>query len=339
MVTIYDIALKTGFSAPTISKALNGTGGLSKSTRKKILTVAEELGYRPNMAARSLTTKKSFLIGIIFEDIDMQRGFEHPLFGGILNRLRMEIEVSGYDLIFLSHLSMEKRNSYVEHCRYRNIDVCVVINPVNADKSIMELASSGIPCVSTNFVIPGIPTVITANKEAGYNAASYFIRNGHKKIAYISGSYTRYNVAALDRLEGLRQAEKEFGLQYDESYVEYCPQWTRECGYKAMKSLLGRHKDITAVFVSSDNMAVGAMEYAKSAGMKIPEDISFIGFDDEMFSEFYSPPITTFRQNRTVIGELAAEILMNRIAGIPVSECVLIPADFIIRSSVKNMHS
>lgn len=339
MVTIYDIALKTGFSAPTISKALNGTGGLSKNTRNKILTVAEELGYRPNMAARSLTTKKSFLIGIIFEDVDMQRGFEHPLFGGILNRLRMEIEVSGYDLIFLSHLSKEKRNSYVEHCRYRNIDACVVINPVNANKSIMELADSDIPCVSTNFVIPGIPTVVTANKKAGYDAASYFIKNGHKKIAYISGSYTRYNVAALERLEGFVQAQAEFGLSHDESYVEYCSQWTRGCGYRAMENLLNRHKDVTAVFVSNDNMAVGAMEYAKSVGMKIPDDISFIGFDDEMFSELYSPPITTFRQNKNVIGELAAEILINRIAGIPVSECVFVPADFIIRSSVKDIRS
>ena len=86
MVTIYDIALKTGYSAPTVSKALNKTGGLSNSTRKKILDAAKELGYRPNMTARALTTKKSFLIGVIYEDADMQRGFDHPLFGTILNK-------------------------------------------------------------------------------------------------------------------------------------------------------------------------------------------------------------------------------------------------------------
>ena len=104
-----------------------------------------------------------------------------------------------------------------------------------------------------------------------------------------------------------------------------------------MKELLERHDDITAVFVANDNMAVGAMEYVKSIGKRIPDDISFIGFDDEMISEFYSPPLTTFRQDIKTIGELSAEILMNRLVGIPVGECVRVPAIFIERNSVKKL--
>ncbi len=338
MVTIYDIALKAGYSAPTISKALNGTGGLSASTRKKILSVAEELGYRPNMAARALTTKKSFLIGIIFEDAEMRRGFGHPLFGGVMNKFRAEVEHSGYDLIFLSKSFIEKKRSYVEHCYHRNIDAVAIINVIKADQNVLDFVGTNIPCVSTNFKIPGIPIVVTANEDAGYQAVNYFIENGHKKIAYIAGSFSEYNLSAIERLNGMKKSFAEAGLEFDESYVEYCSEWTRECGAQAMQALLARHSDITAVFVASDNMAVGAMEYAKSIGKRIPEDLSFIGFDDDMFSEFYSPPLTTFRQNQNIIGELAAEILMNKLVNIPVNDCVYVPAEFIIRKSVRNLN-
>lgn len=337
MVTIYDIAKATGYSAPTISKALNGTGGLSEKTREKILKQAELLGYKPNMAARSLTTKKSYLIGIIFEDMDMQRGFEHPLFGGIMNKFRTEMENSGYDLIFLSRSLLAKRRSYLEHCHHRNVDAVVIINPLNVDDEILELANSDIPCVSTNFLIPGVPSVITANMEAGYEAGKYLVKNGHTKVGYISGSFTNFNLAAKERLEGFKKALLENGVDYEDSRTEYCSYWTRKVGYDAMKNLYARHSDLTAVFVANDNMAFGAMEYLSSIGKKMPDDISVIGFDDEQASEFFSPSLTTFRQNRSLIGELSAEILMNRLVGIPVNECVRVPADFIIRNSVKDI--
>lgn len=337
MVTIYDIAKETGYSAPTISKALNGTGGLSEKTRKKILKEAEALGYKPNMAARSLTTKKSFLIGMIFEDIDMQRGFEHPLFGGIMNKFRNEMENSGYDLIFLSRSLLAKKRSYLEHCHHRNVDAVIIINPLRFDEELKELANSEIPCVSTNFLIPGIPSVITANREAGYEAGKFFIKNGHKDIGYISGSFTNFNLAAKERLEGFKQAMEENGIAYDDSKVEYCPFWTRKVGYEGMKKLHERHPELTAVFIANDNMAFGAMEYLKSRGIALPDDMSVIGFDDEQASEFFTPSLTTFRQNRSLIGELSAEILMNRLVGIPVNECVRVPADFVIRNSVKNL--
>ena len=101
-----------------------------------------------------------------------------------------------------------------------------------------------------------------------------------------------------------------------------------------MRNLHKRHPDLTALFVANDNMAFGAMEYLSSIGLRMPEDISVIGFDDEQASEFFSPSLTTFRQNRSLIGELSAEILMNRLVGIPVNDCVRVPADFIIRNSV-----
>lgn len=338
MVTIYDIAKETGYSAPTISKALNGTGGLSEKTREKILKAAESLGYKPNMAARSLTTKKSYLVGIIFEDVDMQRGFEHPLFGGIMNTIRTEMENSGYDLIFLSRSLLAKKRSYLEHCYHRNVDAVMIINPLNVDDEIMELANSDIPCVSINYIIPGVPSVVTANEDAGFQAGKLLVENGHKKIGYISGSFTQYNLAAKERLEGLKRVLKSSGIPFDDTNVEYCSKWTRNFGHDAMKNLLERHPDLTAVFVANDNMAFGAMEYLKSRGIKMPEQISLIGFDDEQASEFITPSLTTFKQNRITIGKLSSEMLMNMLVGIPVHDCVRVSAELVRRNSVKNLN-
>lgn len=337
MVTIYDIAKETGFSAPTVSKALNGTGGLSVKTRDKILKTAENLGYKPNMAARSLTTKKSFLVGVIFEDVDMQRGFEHPLFGGIMNTIRTEMENSGYDLIFLSRSLLAKKRSYLEHCHHRNVDAVMIINPLNVDDELMELAYSEIPCVSINYIIPEVPSVVTANIDSGYKAGKYLIEKGHKKIGYISGSFTEFNLAAKERLEGLKKALEEKKFDFDGNNIEYCAKWTRENGYEAMKKLYQKNPELTAVFIANDNMAFGAMEYLKSIDVKMPDDISIIGFDDEQASEFITPTLTTFKQNRKTIGKLSSEMLMNRLVGIPVHKCVRVQAELIERNSVKDI--
>lgn len=339
MVTIYDIAKKTGYSAPTISKALNGTGGLSAATRKKIIDVAEEIGYKPNMAARALTTKKSFLIGIIYEDNYMKAGFEHPLFGGILNTFRTEMENSGYDLIFLSKTFGSGKASYLDHCIHRDVDGVVVINSGEAAEELIGLAQSEIPCVSTNDIIPGIPYVVTENFEAGRKAAEHFIKNGHKKFAYISGPANEYTRASTERLEGFKSVIRENHFDFDDSYVASCPSWFRDDGFEAMRQLYESHADITAVFSSNDSLAVGAMNYCKSIGLAVPDDVSFIGFDDEMFSSYCTPPLTTFKQKREEIAEVAAEILHNRLAGLPVSDSVRISADFIERSSVKNLRN
>ena len=160
MITIYDLAKQTGFSAPTISKALNGNGKLSEETRQTIQDAAKKAGYTANMAAKSLSTKHSRIIGVIMEDVAMKRGFEHPLFGGLLNKFRHEIEMAGYDLLFLSK-HFNDGMSYIDHCRYRDIEGILIVNPIDDDPEMKTLGSCGIPCVSTNEFIPGVCTVVT----------------------------------------------------------------------------------------------------------------------------------------------------------------------------------
>lgn len=337
MVTIYDLAKITGFSAPTISKALNGTGKLSDETRQKILTAAKEANYKANIAARALTTKHTKLIGIILEDVSLMGGFEHPLFGGVLNKFRKEMDIAGYDLIFLSK-ALNTTMSYIDHCLYRNVEGVLIMNPPPGDEEILHFAESGIPCVSTNEIIPGICSVITENELAGKEACSQFIKAGHKKIGFIGPPFVKSSPASMERHNGYKKALEENGISYDEKYVEICDYWDSESGYKAAKILFERSPDITAIFAANDTVAFGIMRAAYEIGKKMPDDISIIGFDDDRMSLFATPALSTFKQNRERIAELAAECLLQSIAGIPKPEIVRVPAEFVSRDSVSKIN-
>ncbi len=333
MITIYDIANATGYSAPTVSKALNGTGHLSETTRNLILKQAREMGYEPNSAARSLTTKRTYLIGVIYDDHGMQRGFSHPLFSSMLNKFRENVEIAGYDIIFLScHTKM----SYIAHAAYRSVEGIAIINAETGLHSELEdLGRMGIPCVSTNALIPGICTILTDNKQAGYKAAEYLVSMGHTKIGFLAGPNDAYYYASKDRYLGFCQYLSEKGIPTDSSYYEECMYWQGQSGQDGFARLYKRHPDITAVFAASDLLAMGVIKYAHSHNIKIPEQLSIIGFDDDYTSEYTSPRLTTFRQDSESIANLAAELLLQHMVGLPISnELIHLPATFIARDSV-----
>lgn len=336
MITIYDIAKVTGYSAPTISKALNGTGDLAEKTRVKIIQAAEEMGYEPNLIARALTTKKSNLIGVIYDDIGMNRGFAHPLFSVVLNRFREQVEAAGFDIIFLSrHFKM----SYTSHSKYRSVDGVIIISPAsNHDVDLEDLAKAKIPCVSTNNLIPGICSIITENVRGGYEATEYLIKKGHKRIAFLAGPMDPASPAALERFEGYRKALDDYSIPYDETLFEECEYWHNGSGYDSFKKLRERTKDFTAVFATSDMLSFGVMAYAEDHNLKIPEDFSLIGFDDDRAAALCSPKLTTFRHNAIQIADLAAEVLMQKIVELPIPEGVRVPATLIERNSVKNIN-
>ncbi len=334
MVTIYDIAEATGYSAPTVSKALNGQGSLSEETRQRILDKAKELGYEPNITARTLTTKKSHLIGVIYDDTGMNMGFAHPLFSPVLTRFREKIEAAGYDIIFLSrHFNM----TYFSHANFRCIDGVIIINPAtNTPADFQDFIKTDLPRVSTNSVFEGVPTVITENVQSGYDAAEYLVKHGHKKIAYISAPVNGISTAPDERYEGFKSALEHYQL-YDESLYELSADWTKECGAEAFGHLIKRRKDITAVFVTNDQLAFGVYEYAKKHGIRIPEDISVIGFDDEIASEYLG--LTTFRQSTTEIADIASQLMLDQIDGKQVPPLIRCRAEIVERESVKTVKS
>lgn len=336
MVTIYDLARITGYSAPTVSKALNGTGKLSEETRKIILDTAQKLNYKTNIAARALTTKHTKLIGVILEDVTRMRGFEHPLFGGILNTFRKEMDAAGYDLLFLSK-TLNATLSYLDHCRYRNVEGVLIVNPPENDAEIKTFSHSGIPCVSTNEFIPGVCAIVSENEKAGEQATDILIKNGHKKIAFVGPAFKENSPASLERVNGYKKSLENAGIAYEPSAVQICKYWDSDSGYEAAQDLFIRRPDITAIFAANDTIAYGIMKYLKEQGKKIPQDVSIIGFDDDRMAAYTSPTLSTFRQNRDRIAELAAEMLLQNIAGIPLPDIVRVPAEFIERESIRSI--
>ena len=332
MTTIYDIAKATGYSAPTISKALNGTGFLSEKTRSKIIQAAKDMGYAPNLSARTLSTKKSNLIGVVFDDPMMNRGFDHPLFSEVLNRFREKVEEAFYDIIFLSrHSSM----TYTAHASYRTVDAVAIINPEQGHyDDFKKLAATGMPCVSTNDIIPGICTVLSQNEEIGYLAVKYFLERGHKKIAYLSGPKVKYSISAAERQAGYEKALRENNIEVDDRLIEECESWNQDAGYKGFKKLFEKAPDISAVFAASDILAMGIYRYAEEVGLDIPGKLSVIGVDDDRVSSFLRPGLTTFRQDGISIADMAAEMIMNQLAGMPVPQQVRFSAKLMERDSV-----
>ncbi len=334
MITIYDIAKKTGFSAPTVSRALNGIGNLSEKTRDIIIHEARLMGYKPNSAARALTTKKSNLIGVMFEDTGMLHGFGHPVFSGVLNTFRHVMESKGYDLLFLSDKLGTTNMSYTDHCAYRNIDGVMIASHTCPYENLLPLLDSEIPCVSVNDTYPEICTIISSNFNSSYQAIEYFISLGHTKIGFLGTSLDTERVSASrDRLKGYKQALEDNNIEYNDNNIELCTYWHSESGYEGMKNLLQRG-DFTAIFAICDDIAYGAIKYCKEAGLRIPEDISIIGFDNDRIAEYCTPPLTTFSQNTELIGKTAAEILIKKMEGEIVPEMIQIPTQIIIRESV-----
>ncbi len=335
MTTIYDIAKATGYSAPTISKALNGTGFLSEKTRSKIIQAAKDMGYAPNLSARTLSTKKSHIIGVVYDDPKMKRGFDHPLFSVILNRFREQVEKASYDILFLSsHSDM----TYTDHAKYRTVDAVVIINPeLGHYDDFKKLAADGMPCVSTNDIIPGICTVISSNEEIGYNATKYFIEHGHKHIGYLSGPKYEFSRAAEERQKGYEKCLADYGIPFDPCLVEECNYWHQDAGNEGFEKLFKRASDMTAVFAASDILAMGAYSYADSVGITFPNRISIIGVDDDRVSSFLHPRLTSFRQDGEAIADMAAEMLMNQISGVPVPPIVRFPAKLMERDSVLDL--
>ncbi len=337
MVTIYDIAKITGYSAPTVSKALNNQSDIGQKTKEKILQVAKDLGYVPNSSAKGLVTRKSWLIGLIYEEDDMGVGIEHPLFASIINAFKQDMEATGYELIFIARNLGGRRMSLLEHCRYRHVDGVLIVNSDAKDTEVLEVTQSDVPCISSNIVFPDISTVTSENIRPSVEAVQYLYSLGHRSIAHIAGPQNSIAAAGYERLEGYKAGLVSRKLPLRDELIVVADFWNGQSGYKAMMELWKRDEKPTAIFCASDIMAMGVMNACRDLGLSIPQDISIISFDDNLWASFAHPPLTTFRQDRQAIGKKAAEMMKQLLSGEKVPPRVLVPVQLIERDSCRKI--
>lgn len=330
LITIYDIAQATGFSAATVSKVFNGYSDVSEKTRRKILDTAAELGYIPNGHARSLTTKRSWTIGVLYIE-PSGAGILHPFFGGVIEGFKQVATAKGYDLMFLSKDIGGREHGYLEHCKIRGIDGVVVILPDAADPYYEELLNASLPCVLLDQQSTVKSTVYSDNVEGSRQAVKYLYGLGHRHIAHLGGGPT---FAGGQRLTGYLEAMQELSLPVRSEYiVQASYDYTVESGEAAMEELLRAKERPTAVVAAGDNLAVGAMRTVKRHGLRVPEDISLVGFDDIQMARYLTPALTTIRQDTYALGSRAADMLIYSIEGGEHVQSDIIPVKLVVRES------
>lgn len=310
-INIYELAKATGFSASTVSKALNHTGRISEDTRAKILKKATELNYVASYHAKTLSLNKSWIIGIIYSD-NLGIGFSHPHFSMILESFKQEVEQAGYEITFINRNMGNVEMTYLEFCQYRKVEGVFIVNFYSFSKQIPELVESGIPIVSSDAGNLNIPTITSDDLQGGRLASEYLISLGHhKRVYHIAGPL--YTISAQKRYKGFLEVMKEHDVEYK---IFEASNFGFEDGYDQATKIIEEELLPSAIFIAGDWMALGAIKAFKDHGINVPEDISIIGYDDLEFLKYSSPALTTISQNKQEIGRIAAHDLINQINGL-----------------------
>jgi len=332
-VTIKDIAREAGVSVTTVSRVLNNKADVSDKTREKVLKIIDRLNYNPNSIARGLVMNKTYTIGLIVPDIS------NAFFAEIAKAIEDELREYGYSVIFCNtDNDKDREKESIDLLRSKQVDGLIGAFSHDSKDEVLALGKAGFPIVQIDRLVDDsqIPSVIIDNILSGYEATEYLIKKGHRRIAHITGALDTNT--GIRRAEGYRKALQEYGIEIDEELVME-GDFSQESGYLAMKEILERNKDLTAVFAGNDMMALGAYRAIYAAGLKIPEDISIIGHDDFTLASLVSPALTTMQQPIYKIGKVAASLLIDIIKGKKNKEgLIVVNTSLIERSSVKTIH-
>ncbi len=304
-----DIAIRCGVSVATVSKALSGQQDIGEATRQRIVRAAEELGYTGNSLARALKTNHTYNIGILFSDLS-NSGFMHEYFASTLNSLRTEAERCGYDITFISNNVGHQSTSYLRHALYRGVDGVVIICADFRDPLVQELVNSEIPVITLDHTFNNRAAVLSDNMDGMEALVRYAYEMGHRRIAYIHGNPT---AVTENRMTGFYRACEALELTVPPEYIEECEYHEPISCYHATKRLLALAERPTCIFFSDDYSYIGGSNAILEAGLRVPEDISVIGYDGIHMAKMLSPKLTTWQQNTTELGRIAAARLIERI--------------------------
>ncbi|MLK19772.1 DNA-binding transcriptional regulator CytR [Salmonella enterica subsp. enterica] len=328
--TMKDVALKAKVSTATVSRALMNPDKVSQSTRSRVEQAALEVGYFPQSMGRNVKRNESRTILVIVPDIC------DPFFSEIIRGIEVTAAEQGY-LVLIGDCAHQnqKEKTFLNLIITKQIDGMVLLSSrLPFDASVEEQRNLP-PMVMSNEFAPELelPTVHIDNLTAAFNAMNYLLDLGHKRIGCIAGPEDM--PLCHYRLQGYVQALRRSGIVVDLHYIAR-GDFTFEAGANALKQLLEQPLPPTAVFCHSDVMAQGALSWAKRQGLKVPDDLSIIGFDNIALAEFCDPPLTTVAQPRFDIGREAMLLLLDQMQGQNVSSgSRLMDCELIIRGSTR----
>jgi LacI family transcriptional regulator len=334
MVSMKDIAKRCGVSVATVSKALNGQPDIGEETRARISAVADEMGYLTNSAARALKTNRTYNLGVLFVD-ERRSGLAHEYFSTVLENFKSEAETHGYDITFLNQNVGGKPTSYLQHCRYRGLDGVVIACVDFNDPQVRELVDSDIPLVTIDHVFNGRLAVVSDNVDGLETLVHHVYSKGHRQIAFLHGENT---VVTRNRLTGFYRACEELGLDIPEEYVRACIYHDPDKCAEQTKVLLELPNPPTCIIFSDDYSYMGGHNLILSRGLRIPEDISAVGYDGINLAKVMG--LTTYSQNAAGLGKIAASKLINLIEHprTTLIEQITVSGQLLVGRSVKDLN-
>jgi DNA-binding LacI/PurR family transcriptional regulator len=325
--SIKDIAKMAGVAHSTVSRALRNNPVVNRKTTEKIQRIARETGYRTSAAARSLVTRRSDTIGVVVTNI------ADPFVAGVVSGIEETADQHGLS-VFLANSNAEPEREVRVACKFeeRRVDGIIVTASRVGAQYVSLLTQMQVPIVLLNNQHPSrfAHSVMIANVQASLSATRHLIALGHRRIAYL-GDCQGYQSDA-ERHAGYRRALKERRLPFDPNLVVH-GDGKPEGAEIAISELFALPEPPTAIFCYNDMTALGAMLWIRNRGLRIPEDISIVGFDDLYISQYLDPPLTTVRQPMRQMGRMAMETLLQIFAGAESGHDIRVPGELIVRKS------
>ncbi|WP_019912269.1 LacI family DNA-binding transcriptional regulator [Paenibacillus sp. HW567] len=331
---IKDIAKIAGVSVSTVSKIINNYSDISEDTRTRVLQIIKETGYNPSNSAKTLATKSSSLIGVIFAGM-LNVDFTHPFFIEVLNSFKKQMGLLGYDLLFFSNEKFPSgdNNDYLARCQHYNVDGCVLISGQELEASISQLDNSSIPCIGVDMKLSGRNSgyIMSDNYKMSSKVVEHFYLLGYRELGYI-GSTLESDISNM-RESGYRKAIEDLGLQINESWFLNGENFFEASGYETMRRMIAAGPLPRAIFAASDQLAIGALRALKEAAIPVPGTLALIGCDDIEACHYTTPPLSTIRQNKEKIGRLAALMLYDLINSQSGASSFIVEPELIVRES------
>ena len=312
MTTLKEIAVRCGCSVATVSKALNGMPDIGAETTQRIQQIAREMGYVPNAAARTLKTHRSHTIGMMLF-LHEENVWLHDHFARVAAGIHQELEAAGYDATPVTCTSERMMGRYLEYCRHRGYDGVVVMSGAFQEKGLQELINSSIPLVVIDHAFPHRSAILMDHARGMADLVEHVYRKGHRRIAYIYGSFDEENSVGEIRLNAFQSVTRQLGLSIPPEYIKPAAYRDLASSARATCEFMALPVPPTCILYPDDQAYVGGMHALMDMGLRIPQDISVAGYDGIPLSRFLRPRLTTVVQDGEAAGRAAGRELLNAI--------------------------
>jgi LacI family transcriptional regulator len=327
-ITIGELAKIAGVSKTTVSRVINNKPDVDPATREKIHSLIAEYGFQPNAFAKAISQKQSNHIGLLIPH-KAEYVFSNPFYTEVMRGVSTEVDEKGYYLL----VCYAHEVNYMDIYRQKRVDGFVLLSPGSFHKHIIEALNVGsVPFVSTARILgePEMTYVDVDNFKGASQLMEHLISLGHERIAFIGKPTLQ---SSQDRLSAYQTVLEKAGIPYDPELALVTDTSSIESGHEYTLRLLRSQRPPTAIFLANDVMAIGAINAAHESGLRVPEDISIVGFDDIPFSNYTNPPLTTVHQPAFEKGVRAAQLLIHLLETQEPQESVILPLEMVLRRS------